>query len=104
MQTPNIPPKCKNLVRVTLKCEHSVHPQTQDCLGTVKETHSYPGYLGERAAQITSQGISRTQETALSADKKGIYPSHIAGVLPEVSNSLRRANFLKAGSGKIETI
>ena len=88
----------------TLKCERSVHPPTQDRLGTVEEIHSHPGCPGERVTQSTSQGKCRTQETELNRSKKGIYLPHIPGVLPEVSHSLRRANFLKAGSKQIVTI
>ena len=84
----------------TLKCERSVHPPSQDHLGTVKEIHSYPGCPGERVTQSTSQGKCRTQETESNRSKKGIYLPQIAGVSPEVSHSLRRANFLKAGSKK----
>jgi hypothetical protein len=65
-----------------------------------KEIHSYPGCPGERVIQGTSQGKCRTQETELNGSKKRIYLPHIAGVSPEVSHSLRRANFLKAGSKK----
>ena len=88
----------------TLKCKCSVHPPTQDRLGTVKEIHSYPGCPGERVTQSTSQVKCRTRETELNRSKKEIYLSCIAAVSPEVSHSLRRANFLKAGSKKIVTV
>ena len=84
----------------TLKRERSVHPPTQDRLGTVKELHSHPGCPGERVTQSTSQGTCRAQQTELNRRKKGIYLPHIARLSPEVSHSFRRANFLKAGSKK----